>query len=56
VSNCSKADNLFNHLIGKREQLRRYVEAQRLCRPEIEHQLEFDCLLNCQVVANHNQS
>ena len=43
------APGLFDHLIGQREQLRRHVEAKRLCGFEIDDELEFRGLLNRKV-------
>src|SRR5262249_31247499 len=33
--------SLFDHLVGERQQIRRDGEPKRLCRPEIERQLEL---------------
>jgi hypothetical protein len=38
--------DLFDHLVGEREHLRRYVEAERLCSRKIDDQLELRGLQN----------
>jgi hypothetical protein len=40
---------LFDHLVGASEQQRRHVEAERLRRLEVDHQLELGWLLNRQI-------
>src|SRR5262245_40786027 len=44
---CTAAKRLFDHLVGEREQLRRYFE-ERPSGLEINHQLEFGGLLDGQ--------
>jgi len=39
----------FDHLVGECEQLVRDLEAERLSRPEIDHEVKFRGLLNRQV-------
>src|SRR5262245_29719517 len=39
----------FDHLVGVGEQLRRHLEAEGLCRLEVDHQLAFGRLLNRQI-------
>ena len=46
VSNRSKVDNLFDHLVGAQEQRRGQLNADRLRGLEIDHQLVFDRLLD----------
>ncbi|MEA2959589.1 MAG: hypothetical protein QOJ58_5572 [Alphaproteobacteria bacterium] len=41
--------SLFDHLVGAREQHRRHVDADRLCRLKIDDELEFCRLLNGQI-------
>src|SRR5258705_11276880 len=46
---CSKTASLFDHLVGEREQLVRYGQAERLGGLEIEDQLDFSWLFHRQV-------
>src|SRR5262249_8713996 len=41
--------NLFHDLVGARQQHRRYVEAQRPRRPQVDHQLVFGRRLHRQI-------
>src|SRR5262245_62848341 len=45
---CTAAKRLFDHIVGKRQQLRRYFEAERPSGLEINNQLEFGGLLDGQ--------
>src|SRR5260221_12838013 len=46
---CSKTASLFDHLVGEREQLVRYGQAERLGGLAIEDQLDFSWLFHRQV-------
>jgi hypothetical protein len=45
---CSKA-SLFDHLVSKGKQLRRNIKPKRLCRLDVDHQLELRRLLDRQI-------
>jgi hypothetical protein len=42
---CSKSE-LLDHLVGEREQLVRYGQAERLCGCQIDNQIELGRLLD----------
>ena len=48
-ANCGSAPASFDHLVGAAQQRRRYGQAQRFRRPDIDDQLKFLCCLNRQV-------
>jgi hypothetical protein len=56
VSNRSKTVALFDHLVGKREQLRRHVEAERLGDLEVHDQLYLHHLLDRQIFRSSSSS
>jgi hypothetical protein len=45
----SDMNRRLDHLVGKRQELVRHVEAQRLGGPEVDHQLELGRLQDRQV-------
>src|SRR5258708_40179077 len=44
---------LFDHLVGAREQYRRNIKSECLCRLEIENQLEFGRLFDRNITGFH---